>query len=322
MKSFYDWQSNLQAKIYQINERLVQSIYTSQSDLYDMARYTIDSGGKRFRPLLTILVYSMISDKPYEDILDLAAGYELIHTASLIHDDIIDRSDMRRGRPTLNKRFGVENAIVVGDYLFAKAYELGSRYGPVVSKIMADGSSRLAEGQTLEFLNRGNLYLSENTYLEIIAGKTAHFFEACARGSSVAAGGSAEITDYVSLFAFNLGMAFQITDDILDFISTEDREGKPTFQDIRENVMTLPLIRSISKDGNSGKILDLLKNGGSVSDLKEVLLKDGSIEYSFDTASRYIKNAISYLRKTEKSPNIDTLMDLAMIVIDRISSLK
>ena len=117
-------------------------------------------------------------------------------------------------------------------------------------------------------------------------------------------------------------MAFQITDDILDFISTEDREGKPTFQDIRENVMTLPLIRSISKDGNSGKILDLLKNGGSVSDLKEVLLKDGSIEYSFDTASRYIKNAISYLRKTEKSPNIDTLMDLAMIVIDRISSLK
>lgn len=322
MKSFYDWQSNLQAKILQINDRLVKSVYTTQADLYEMARYTIDSGGKRFRPLLTILVFSMISDKPYEDILDLAAGYELIHTASLIHDDIIDGAEIRRGRLTLNKRYGLQNAIVVGDYLFAKAYELGSRYGPAVSKIMADGSSRLAEGQTIEYMNRGNLYLSEKTYLDIIAGKTAHFFEACARGSSVAAGGSPEITDFVSLFAFNLGMAFQITDDILDFISTEDREGKPTFNDIKENIMTLPLIRSISLGGTESRVINILKNGGPVSEMKEVLLKDGSIEYSFDVASKYIQTAISYLRKTEKSPNIDTLMDLAMIVIDRISSLK
>lgn len=323
MKSYFDWQSSLQTKIGEINQRLIDSIFTEQAELYEMASYTIEAGGKRFRPLLTILVYGIVSDEPYSRILDLAAGYELIHTASLIHDDIIDRAPLRRGRETLNSKYGMENAIVVGDYLFAKAYELGSRYGPVVSKIMADGSSRLAEGQTLEFTNRGNLGISEEIYFDIIAGKTAHFFEACARGASVAANGSNETIDLLSQFAFNLGMAFQVTDDILDFVSSEKAEGKPVLHDMRESTITLPVIHAIRESKEAQlKVERILKDeNASVNELKELLVETGSIEHSFTIASDYIQSAIASLQKTGRSPNLDTLMDLAMIVIDRISSI-
>lgn len=323
MKSYFDWQSSLQTKIGEINERLLDSIMTNQKELYDMAKYTIEAGGKRFRPLLTILVYGIVSDEPYSNILDLAAGYELIHTASLIHDDIIDRAELRRGRKTINSSYGMENAIVVGDYLFAKAYELGSRYGPEVSKIMADGSSRLAEGQTLEFVNRGNLNITEQTYLEIIAGKTAHFFEACAMGASVAALGTYDIVEHLSQFAFNLGMAFQVTDDVLDFISSEETEGKPVFHDIRESTITLPVIHAMSvSDEAASKIKKILMGGSDPRiELKELLVETGSIDYSFNVANEYIQNAVASLQKTGRSPNLNTLMDLAMIVIDRISSI-
>ncbi|MCL5782437.1 MAG: polyprenyl synthetase family protein, partial [Candidatus Thermoplasmatota archaeon] len=150
MRDFLEWQSGLHGKVDEVNQRLMEAVHTDQEDLYRMSLYTIEAGGKRFRPLLTILAYEISCDQPYNKILDLAAGYELIHTASLIHDDIIDNASVRRGRPTVNSVDGLANAIVVGDYLFAKAYELGSRYGATVSKIMADASSRLAEGQTLE----------------------------------------------------------------------------------------------------------------------------------------------------------------------------
>lgn len=324
MKSYFDWQVSLQARIGEINQRLLDSIQTEQRELYEMSKYTIEAGGKRFRPLLTILVYGIVTDEPYSKILDLAAGYELIHTASLIHDDIIDQATLRRGRKTLNSSYGMENAIVVGDYLFAKAYELGSRYGPVVSKIMADGSSRLAEGQTLEFVNRGNLKISEETYLKIIAGKTAHFFEACARGASVAAAGSSEIIELLSQFAFNLGMAFQITDDILDFVSSEETEGKPVLHDMRESTITLPVINAMKVSEEARKKAEriILDETSSIDELKELLVDTGSIEYSFNLANDYIQKAISSLQSTGRSPNLNTLMDLAMIVIDRISSIK
>ncbi len=324
MKSYFDWQSSLQTKIGEINDRLLDSIHTEQKELFEMSRYTIEAGGKRFRPLLTILVYGIATDEPYSNILDLAAGYELIHTASLIHDDIIDRATLRRGRKTVNSGYGMENAIVVGDYLFAKAYELGSRYGPVVSKIMADGSSRLAEGQTLEFVNRGNLKLSEETYFKIIAGKTAHFFEACARGAAVAARGTENIVDDLSEFAFNLGMAFQVTDDILDFVSNEEAEGKPVLHDMREGTLTLPVIHSmqVSEEARNRVERIILDESSSLEELKKLLVETGSIEYSFNIANTYIQKAISSLQSTGRSPNLNTLMDLAMIVIDRISAIR
>lgn len=326
MRDFLDWQIGLHGKVDEVNQRLLLAIHTDQEELYRMSKYTIEAGGKRFRPLLTILAYEISSDEPYSNILDLAAGYELIHTASLIHDDIIDNADTRRGRPTLNNVDGVSNAIVVGDYLFAKAYELGSRYGTRVSKIMADASSRLAEGQILEAFNLGNLELKEETYLEIISNKTARFFEACAMGATEAAKAGKEISTALSNFAYNLGMAFQVTDDILDIVGDAGKLGKPTFTDIRHSAITLPLIHTLrqsdAKVRNSIKNTLLSEDEASLEvDIKNLMVETGAIDYSFTVAKDFSEKALNSLKNTGKSPDLNLLMELALIVIERIEEL-
>ena len=327
MKDFLEWEIGLHGKVEEVNERLIESIFSEQEDLYRMSKYIIEAGGKRFRPLLTILAYEISSDEPYGKILDLAAGYELIHTASLIHDDIIDGAATRRGKPTLNSKDGINNAIVVGDYLFAKAYELGSRYGPVVSKIMADGSSRLAEGQILEAMNLGNLSLAEDTYLEIISNKTAHFFAACARGATTAAGAEKSVSDNLTNFAFNLGMAFQVTDDILDIVGDEESIGKPVFADINHSAITLPIIFAMqnSTESQRSKLTAIIQGRDSKPEsrdrAKEIFVKTGALDYSFAKAKDYTQKALNSLRLTGKSPDLDLLMELAMIVLERLAQL-
>ncbi|MCL6090574.1 MAG: polyprenyl synthetase family protein [Candidatus Thermoplasmatota archaeon] len=326
MRDFLEWQLGLHGKVDEVNQRLMEAVHTDQEDLYRMSLYTIEAGGKRFRPLLTILAYEISCDQPYNKILDLAAGYELIHTASLIHDDIIDNASVRRGRPTVNSVDGLANAIVVGDYLFAKAYELGSRYGTTVSKIMADASSRLAEGQTLEAVNLGNLDLDEKTYLEIISNKTARFFEACAFGATTAAGADEKLSLSLRDFAYNLGMAFQVTDDILDIVGDATKLGKPTFTDLRHNAMTLPVIDTLRKsdENTRNRLKHALLNGGDESvdrELKDLMVQTGAIDYSFSVAKEFSGKAMNSLKNTGKSPDLHLLMELAMIVVERIEEL-
>jgi octaprenyl-diphosphate synthase len=326
MKDFQEWQSGLNGIVSEINKRLLESIDTDQKDLKRMAKYTIEAGGKRFRPLLTVLAYEISCDKPFEDILDLAVGYELIHTASLVHDDIIDAANTRRGVPSLNAVDGTNNAIVVGDYLFAKAYELGSRYGPEVSRIMADGSSHLAEGQITEAMNLGNLDMSEDTYFDIISNKTAKFFEACAIGATTAANAPENIALDLKDFAYNLGMAFQVTDDILDIIGDTKKIGKPTFTDFRHNAITLPLIHAIGKSDSSFK--DQLRYAEEHDDvsaennIRAKIIETGSIDYSFSVAKKFTGKALSALKDTGKSPDLSLLVELAMSVMERIDEMQ
>ncbi|HKJ96952.1 MAG TPA: polyprenyl synthetase family protein [Thermoplasmataceae archaeon] len=322
MKSFFEWEMGLHGKVEEVNETLLRNIYTAQDELYRMSKYVIEAGGKRFRPLLTILAYEISTSEPYSNILDLAAGYELIHTASLIHDDIIDNATVRRGLPTLNHVDGESNAIVVGDYLFAKAYELGSRYGPTVSKIMADASSNLAEGQILEATNLGNLDLQEDIYLEIISNKTAKFFGACAEGATTAAKAPYEVRINLTNFAYNLGMAFQVTDDIMDIVGDQEKMGKPVLADIGHEAITLPAIYALKHGDRDAKetLRAALTGDNTISGdkIKTVFMETGSIDYSFRKAKSFTEKALESLGKTKKSADLDLLMELALIVIDRI----
>lgn len=327
MKDFLvEWESSLSEKIAKINASLLQSIYTDQKELYQMARYIVEAGGKRFRPLLTILAYEIATEGPYEKILDLASSCELIHTASLIHDDIIDNAPTRRGKKTLNALYGLDNAIVVGDYLFAKAYELGSRYGYEVSKIMSDCASRLAEGQILEYMNLGNLDLSEAAYLEVISKKTAYFFSVCTTSASTVAGSDKELKQNLSDFAFNLGIAFQITDDILDIVGDEMKLGKAVFADIKHSAITLPIIHALKNAGPlKERLVEIINfpraDSTDRDELKRILAKTGSIDYSFALARHYVELSIQALNRTGKSENIGLLMDLAMIIMERIGTM-
>ncbi len=321
-----EWESTLSEKISKINKTLEASVFTEQKELFQMSKYIIEAGGKRFRPLLTILAYEIAADGSYEKILDLAASCELIHTASLIHDDIIDNAPTRRGKKTLNSLYGLDNAIVVGDYLFAKAYELGARYGYEVSKIMSDCASMLAEGQILEYLNLGKIDLSESAYLEIISKKTAYFFSVCTLAATTVAGSPIELKRSLSDFAYNLGIAFQITDDILDIVGDEVKLGKAVFADIKHNAITLPIIHALGTSSeNRDRLLEIIKfptgDGSYKDELKHILTKTGSIDYAFNRAKHYVEESVKALNKSGKSENVNLLMDLAMIIIDRIGSL-
>ncbi len=323
MKDFYEWGSGLGRKVSEVNSRLLEAIQSDQEDLFSMSRYTIEAGGKRFRPLLTILAYQISTDADYRNILDLAAGYELIHTASLLHDDIIDKAATRRGRPTLNSIYGIDNAIVVGDYLFAKAYELGSRYGPAVSKIMADASSRLAEGQILEAVNLGNIDLREETYLQIISNKTAKFFEACALGATVASGASVEVRESLQNFSYNLGMAFQVTDDILDVIGDPNKMGKPVFTDLKHSAITIPFIHALANVNakERAEFISLMENPSDQDNdkrIKEIIVTSGSLDYSFSIAKSFTESALNSIKGTRRTPDLDLLIELAMMVVQRI----
>ncbi len=326
MKDISEWESSLRTKIDKINSRLVDSVKCDQEDLEEMSVYVIKAGGKRLRPILTILSYSIASDRPYEEVLDLAVSTELVHTASLIHDDIIDNSYTRRGRATLGYKYGIYNAIVVGDYLFTKAYELASRYGPEVSRIMAQGAMKMAEGQVLEYNNLGNLEMSEETYMDIISRKTAHLFAVCAQGAARAARSTEKMYDTLGKFAFNMGMAFQITDDILDIIGNEETLGKPVFVDIDHSAITMPVIHTLSRhDAYSDDLVKILRDRdnleGQRERLKQIFLESGSIEYSLSMAKKYALMSIDALKDTGRSPDLETLMDLSVIVIDRISAI-
>ena len=172
---------DLSGKLDLINKRLAEVLKTDNERLNEMSSYTISSGGKRLRPLIILLVYELNTTKPVENVLDLSVAYEIMHSASLIHDDIIDESEERRGVPSLHKKYGLEDAIVTGDYLFSVAYRIGASYGTDVSIVVAKAAQKLAEGQIEESMNLGNFDITEDTYFNIITNKTAYFFGAGAK---------------------------------------------------------------------------------------------------------------------------------------------
>ncbi|MHB8361264.1 MAG: polyprenyl synthetase family protein [Thermoplasmataceae archaeon] len=318
--------AGLNKRIEQINRRITEILASESPELDEMARYTSLAGGKRLRPLMAILAFQISSE--FEDpqrILDLAIAYELIHTASLVHDDIIDGASTRRGKPSLNDKYGMGNAIVVADYLFAVAYGIGSKYGEKISGIMAKAATKLAEGQINESVNLGNLTITEEKYLEIISGKTAYFFGAGAKCAAIAAGADDNTVSSMFDFAYNVGMAFQITDDILDIIGTEEGIGKPVFTDIKHNTITLPIIYSLTSDDK--KMVNHLKlvikgqrqDEESINIAKSFILRSGGIDYSVKRAKEYMGNAMAALKNTKKTPDLDILLELAGSVISRIA---
>jgi octaprenyl-diphosphate synthase len=326
MKEPFLMNSGLTKIVEQINRRISEILVSESPELDEMSRYTSIAGGKRLRPLMAILAYQISSE--YEDIqkiLDLAIAYELIHTASLVHDDIIDGASMRRGRPSLNFKYGMANAIVVADYLFAVAYGLGSRYGATISQIMAVAATKLAEGQINESINLGNLNITEEKYFEIISGKTAYFFGAGAKCAAIAANADPKTIDSMFDFAYNVGMAFQITDDILDLIGSEESMGKPVFTDIKHNAITLPIIYALlSDDTKMVNHLRLVMNGQrqdkeSIDIAKAFILNSGGIDYSVSRAKKFMDNAMAALKNTRKTPDLEILLELASSIISRIS---
>lgn len=225
-----------------VEENLIRSVRSAEQTLTDIASHLICGGGKRVRPMITLLAYRAFGGKTVEDIVDIATAIELIHTATLLHDDIIDGAETRRGKESAYRKFGLKSTLVAGDFLFIKAFEFAGKFDETVVQWTADACTRLTEGEILQgFFNR-NTDVTVADYLEIVKRKTASLFQTGAKIGVYLAGANPALVEQMDQYGLNLGIAFQIIDDVLDVIGHEELLGKPTGIDLRDGNPSLPII--------------------------------------------------------------------------------
>lgn len=291
----------------------------------EVTAHLIEAGGKRVRPLLTLAAARACG---YEgDLhLKLAATVEFIHTATLLHDDVVDESEQRRGRPTANLLWDNSSSVLVGDYLFARAFLLMVETQNLeVLGILSQASATIAEGEVLQLTAASNLATTEAIYTQVIRGKTAALFEAATKVGGVIAGATEAQVSALATYGDALGMAFQIVDDLLDWGGTTGEMGKNTGDDFRERKLTLPVIRALAgADAQEKAFWDrtIAKGDQREGDLEEarvILARHGALEQTREAALGYAAAARSSLDVMPDGPLIEMLSDLSDFVVARIS---
>ncbi len=277
------------------NELRSQLLSSEDKFILKVNEYLLDNVGKRLRPSL-VLLCAKTNNHWDEKAIPVAAALELIHTASLVHDDVLDEATLRRKRVTINARWGNEPAILTGDYLYFKAFSILSQLEVArISAIVSFAAEMMCEGEIIQTCKTFQPDLSEEDYLEIIKKKTACLIAASCEVGAVLSGSSPRIQESLAQYGLNFGIAFQIIDDCLDLVSLSGKAGKSTYKDMEQGKMTLPLIylaRELSKE-NGQKIRGLFeKNREEIINL----LKDyGAIEYSWQKAKEYLDRAKDHL---------------------------
>ncbi len=307
-----------------VEDELAKNLPSDQpAVLYNASKHLIRRGGKRIRPALVLLAYRAVNGR--KDLgwaLPIALAVELIHTATIIHDDIIDRSSMRRGVPTVNARWGNDAAVIAGDLLFSKAFGMiGSHEDRRLSEVMSSACMRLAEGEVLEMLHTGDVKMTEEVYLEIIERKTASLFEACTRCGAMLGGASADEVKALARYGHHLGVGFQIADDILDVIAGEFKLGKPIGLDVTLGKPTLVVLHAMKVAGDGEKeTLERIMRGvpNSTSDVNgalEIIKGTNSISYASKRARSFIEKAktdIAELRDSKAKQALELVADYAI----------
>ncbi|GIW41124.1 MAG: octaprenyl-diphosphate synthase [Candidatus Binatia bacterium] len=231
-----------------VERRIGELLGSRERLLTEIGAYLLDSGGKRIRPMVVLLSYGAAGGQNFEEIVDAAAALELIHSASLLHDDIIDEAELRRGRTSPLRKYGVASTLVAGDFLFSRAYQVCGRYDRVVIEWAALACVELTEGEILQARFRRNPSVTVEDYFEIVARKTASLFSTGARTGAYLAGSGPSTVESFSRVGHHVGIAFQILDDVLDLESSEAELGKPVGLDLREGTPSLPIVLALRED--------------------------------------------------------------------------
>ncbi|MBJ3761340.1 polyprenyl synthetase family protein [Maribius pontilimi] len=289
----------------------------------EVSDHLIGAGGKRIRPMLTIAAARMNGYMgPYD--VHLAATVEFIHTATLLHDDVVDESGQRRGRPTANLLWDNKSSVLVGDYLFARSFQLMVETGSMrVLDILANAAATIAEGEVLQLTAMSDLATSEETYLKIVRGKTAALFSAATEVGGVIAGARLDLVQALHRYGDALGIAFQMVDDLLDW-QRGDETGKGFGDDFRERKMTLPIIRAVASAKGEEytfwvQTIGRGKQGeGDLDRAYELLETHGALESTRRTALDWSDTAKEALSVLPQSDLRQMLMDLADYVVARI----
>jgi octaprenyl-diphosphate synthase len=286
-----------------------------------VAEHIIGGGGKRLRPLLHLLAARAAGYAGGQHI-QLAALIEFIHTSTLLHDDVVDESDLRRGRQTANAVWGNAASVLVGDFLYSRSFQMMVELDSMrVMRILADTTNRIAEGEVLQLLNIGNPDTRERAYLDVIERKTAVLFAAATRLGAVLAGLPPEQEDALARYGLDLGYAFQIADDVLDYVSDAGTLGKNIGDDLAEGKPTLPLIIAIERSdaAQAGMLKRAIQTGGldALDDVLAAIRATGALDASREHARAYAQSARAALATLPDSDARDALGVLADYAIDR-----
>ena len=287
--------------------------------------HLIEAGGKRLRPMLTLAAARLCGYAgPYH--VHLAAAVEFIHTATLLHDDVVDESAQRRGRPTANLLWDNKSSVLVGDYLFARAFQLMTEPGQIrVLNILANASATIAEGEVLQLTAAQDLATTEEIYLKVVRGKTAALFSAATEVGGVVAGASEAAVQALFTYGDALGIAFQIADDLLDYGGTASAIGKNTGDDFRERKLTLPLIKAVAKadaDERAFWVRVIEKGDQREGDLEQamaIMTRHGALEAARADAFVWADRARAALRDLPDHPLRQVLDELSAYVVSRLA---
>lgn len=289
-------------------------------DLRSALDHLLAAGGKRIRPTLGLLVGNMLG-APEEKLITLGASVELLHTATLVHDDLIDGALLRRGMPTLNARWSPAATVLTGDFLFARAAKLAAEtdYLPLM-KLFADTLAVIVSGELTQLFSARGIIERKNYYQRIYA-KTASLFEMSALAASMVATEDEDIRDAMKTFGYEVGMAFQIMDDVLDFTGDPSAVGKPIGSDLLNGLVTLPAIYYAEANPKDADVISL-PNGGwkdaaRVQRLVDAIRQSRAIEQAVEDAHQAVCRALSALEESPASPEKEALEDLARFIVDR-----
>jgi octaprenyl-diphosphate synthase len=313
----------IQPDMQRVDQVIAERLTTDVPLVREVAQYIISAGGKRLRPALLLLMSGALGSQHTER-HTLAAVVEFIHTATLLHDDVVDESTLRRGRPTANERFGNAASVLVGDFLYSRAFQMMVDVNSMrVMQVLSDATNVIAEGEVLQLMNMHDTSLSEADYLRVIRSKTAKLFEASARLAPILAGSDTRIEELCASYGQALGTAFQVIDDVLDYEGSADELGKNLGDDLREGKVTLPIICALRSATEPQRAL--ISNAieeGDISHLDEILAiihNTGALEMARASAFGEAQRAIDAAHQLPANPYSAALLQLASGLLERRS---
>ena len=307
-----------------VNTTIVERMTSRVSLIPELAGHIVASGGKRLRPMLTLASARMCGYQGDQHI-KLAAIVEFIHTATLLHDDVVDQSELRRGNSTANALWGNEASVLVGDFLFSLAFKIMVETGSTkVLGILASASAMIAEGEVLQLLTTNDTSTTEDAYLDVVAAKTAALFAATCRISAVISNRGTVEEEALASYGRNLGIAFQFVDDVLDFAAQEVDMGKSVGDDFREGKITLPIILAFRRGSEDEQkfwrrtLEDGEQNGGDLERAIQLLHQQGALTDTLDRARHFGAIAQDALAIFPASPEKDALLQVVDFCINRV----
>jgi octaprenyl-diphosphate synthase len=313
----------IQPDMLRVDQVISERLTTEVPLVREVAQYIISAGGKRLRPALLLLVSGAINSQ-HPQRHALAAVVEFIHTATLLHDDVVDESTLRRGRETANEKFGNAASVLVGDFLYSRAFQMMVDVNDMrVMQVLSDATNVIAEGEVLQLMNMHDAAIDEAAYLRVIRSKTAKLFEASARLAPILAGSDARTEALCAQYGQALGTAFQVIDDVLDYEGSAEELGKNLGDDLREGKVTLPIICALRAGSESQKALlrQAIEQGdvAHLDDIRDIIIQTGALDAARSSAQAEAHRAIDAARELPINAYSAALLQLAAGLLERRS---